>query len=83
MEFLAELALLEGSFVDVAYWYIGLTDLGREGAFVWIHNGLDLEDEMWANNRPRNKSGNSEDCVTMVLNHDQVFWEDHRLGLEF
>merc|ERR1712227_629809 len=37
MEFLAELALLESSFVDVAYWYIGLTDLGREGEFVWIH----------------------------------------------
>merc|ERR1719410_1648393 len=31
MELLAELAVLEGSFTGIGNWYIGLTDLGREG----------------------------------------------------
>ena len=29
MDFLSELALLEGGFTGVGYWYIGLTDLGK------------------------------------------------------
>ena len=29
IDFLAELALLEGSFTGVGFWYIGLTDLGN------------------------------------------------------
>ena len=30
IEFLSELAVLEGSFTDIGYWYIGLTDLGKD-----------------------------------------------------
>ena len=29
IDFLSELATLEGSFTGIGYWYIGLTDLGR------------------------------------------------------
>ena len=88
------MALLEGGFTGVGYWYIGLTDLGRnemfkentnkqfisgkEGEWSWIHSGLDLEDEIWSSHRPNNKSRNSDDCVVMVLKNDAVFWEDHR-----
>merc|ERR1719150_3019995 len=46
--FLAELALLEGSFTGVGFWYIGLTDLGREGDWTWLHSGPDLGDDLWA-----------------------------------
>ena len=78
MEFLAELAVLEGSFTGIGHWYIGLTDLGREGQWMWIHNQADLEDEMWNTNRPNNKSRNSDDCVVMVMKNNVVYWEDHR-----
>ena len=33
LDFLSELALLEGGFTGVGYWYIGLTDLGRNEMF--------------------------------------------------
>ena len=29
IEFLSELAILEGSFTGIGFWYIGLTDLGE------------------------------------------------------
>ena len=78
----------------MGYWYIGLTDLGKEsillrkefksftsgkeGEWSWIHSGLDLGDEIWSSHKPNNKTRNSDDCVVMVLKNNQVFWEDHR-----
>ena len=78
MEFLGELTVLEEGLTGIRYWYIGLTDLGREGQWMWIHNQADLEDEMWNTNRPNNKSRNSDDCVVMVMKNNVVYWEDHR-----
>ena len=78
MEFLAELAAVEGGWTGVGYWYMGLTDLGREGQWMWIHNNADIDDEMWANNRPNNKTMNSDDCLIMVLKNSSVFWQDVR-----
>jgi len=77
VDFLSELALLEGGFTGVGFWYIGLTDLGKEGDWSWIHSGSDLGDEIWSSHRPNNKSRNSDDCVVMVLRNNEVFWEDH------
>merc|ERR1712227_547208 len=77
LDFLSELALLQGGFTGVDHWYIGLTDLGKEGEWSWIHSGLDLDDEIWSSHKPNNKSRNSDDCVVMVLRNNQVFWEDH------
>merc|ERR1712227_510952 len=77
MEFLGELAVLEGGFTGIGFWYIGLTDLGREGEWMWIHNQADVKDEMWNMNKPNNKSRNSDDCVVMVLRNNLVNWEDH------
>ena len=51
--------------------------VGREGDWLWIHNKVALTDASWAANRPVNLTGNSEDCVVMVLKNNQVFWEDH------
>ena len=78
MEFLAELAVLEEGLTGIRNWYIGLTDLGREGQWMWIHNQADLDDAMWASNRPNNKSKNRDDCVVMMLNNSFVYWEDTR-----
>jgi len=75
--FLSELALLEGSFTEIGYWYIGLTDLGREGDWFWIHNDKALTDSLWAPNHPINRTSNREDCAMLVLKNNQVQWEDH------
>ena len=64
------MAVLEGGFTGIGFWYIGLTDLGREGEWMWIHNQADVKDEMWNMNRPNNKSRNSNDCVVMVLRNN-------------
>jgi len=77
IEFLSELAILEGSFTGIGFWYIGLTDLGREGDWMWMHGKYDLDDNLWKENRPNNKSRNSDDCVVMVLRSNEVYWEDH------
>lgn len=77
IEFLSELAGLEGSFTGIGYWYIGLTDLAREGDWLWIHNDARLVDDLWSSSSPSNKTGNSDDCAVMVLKNRAVYWEDH------
>ena len=53
---------------------------GREGDWMWMHGKYDLDDNLWRENRPNNKSRNSDDCVVMVLRSNEVYWEDHRYG---
>ena len=91
-QFLSELAVLEGSFTGIGFWYIGLTDsgknsilgsivnqivIGREGDWLWVHNDEAVSYTSWATNHPTNRTKNSEDCVVMVLKNNQVWWEDH------
>ena len=38
MEFLAGLAAVEEQVFGVASWWIGLTDVGHEGAWQWAHS---------------------------------------------
>jgi len=76
-QFLSEVAVLAGSFTGIGYWYIGLTDLGREGHWLWIHNKESVTDASWGANRPINRTSNSKDCAMMVLKNNQVWWEDH------
>jgi len=77
IEFLSELAGLEAGFTGIGYWYIGLTDLGREGDWLWVHNEAQLESDLWSSSSPSNKTHNSDDCAVMVLKNSAVYWEDH------
>jgi len=76
--FLKELAILEASFTGIGYWYIGLTDLGREGEWLWINAGISIEDSLWGTNKPSSKPKNREDCGVMVVKNNQFSWEDHK-----
>jgi len=76
-EFLAEIATLEGSFTGITYWYIGLTDLGREGDWLWLHNDEAVSYHAWAPHHPTNHSKNTEDCGVMVVRNNKLTWEDH------
>jgi len=77
IQFLSELASLEGSFTGIGYWYLGLTDLGREGNWFWMHNKEEVSNDVWGSKHPSNRTGNSEDCLVMVLRNNEVWWEDH------
>jgi len=77
IEFLSELASLEGGFTGIGYWYLGLTDLGREGDWLWVHHDTEVELDLWGPQSPSNKSHNTEDCGLMVLKNNAFTWEDH------
>jgi len=74
-EFLGEIAILEAPLTGIQFWYIGLTDLSREGDWLWIHAGLDLEESYWGENKPTGKSNNN--CGVMSVKKNQLSWEDH------
>ena len=64
---LGELAVLEGSFTGIGYWYLGLSDLGREGRWVWSHAVAEVgEEDSWGAGRPSNKTANRWAVVTWV-----------------
>ena len=50
---------------------------GREGEWLWVHNDVELEFDIWGEKSPSNKSHNTEDCGVMVLRNNLVVWEDH------
>ena len=50
---------------------------GREGEWLWVHNDVELEFDIWGEKSPSNKSHNTQDCGVMVLRNNLVVWEDH------
>jgi len=73
---LEELVALEAEIFGINYWYIGLTDLGREGNWVWQHSGEALTDNHWRKNRPVTTFGNNKDCGAMVVKDGAITWQD-------
>ena len=66
-QLLGELAVLEGSFTSIGYWYLGLSDLGREGRWVWSHAVAEVgEEDSWGAGRPSNKTANRWAVVMWV-----------------
>ena len=51
--------------------------LGREGNWFWMHNKEEVSNEVWGSKHPSNRTGNSDDCLVMVLRNNEVWWEDH------
>jgi len=70
---LTSLALLEESIIGVNSWWIGLSDLGHDGRWLWQHSVSDLEFSNWAPGYPTNQFG--ADCVLMSL-ADNFAWTD-------
>jgi len=76
-KFLYEIAELEESLTGIRFWYIGLTDSGREGDWIWKHHDEAITYNAWSTNHPNNRTMNKDDCAVMVLKKGQVSWEDH------
>jgi len=75
-EFLNELTILEAELTGINYWYIGLTDLGREGEWFWMHSRAGVGASSWAQNRPRSTAENRADCGVLAAKKGLVVWED-------
>jgi len=74
--FLHSLANWDEDVSGIKYWFLGLTDLGIEGGWNWIHSKSLLSDQNWGDNKPSSKPGNKADCAVMVLKSDDFWWED-------
>jgi len=61
---LTSLAYLEQNIVGVQSWWLGLTDRGHEGRWVWQHSVEDAEFVFWAPGSP-SESSPDLDCVIM------------------
>ena len=44
MEFLVGVAALEIGFTGIGSWWLGLTDLGHEGRWIWAHSFEVMQD---------------------------------------
>merc|ERR1719342_1379824 len=69
---LTSLAFLEEPIVGVHSWWIGLTDRGHEGRWVWQHSVSDADFTFWAPGSPGD-SFLEEDCTTMNA-EQEFFW---------
>jgi len=80
MNFLAGVAALEMDFYGVANWWLGLTDLGHEGRWVWSHSVEQVSETFWSPKSPSDKPGNHLDCGFAALSNNQLLWTDKDCG---
>merc|ERR1712130_19019 len=76
---LFNLALLTSYFSHRETWWLGLTDLAREGIWTWSNSynvevNTSVYSEIWT---PNTDVGNPDDCVVMTVgNNSQLAWKD-------
>lgn len=76
MAFLSGLASLEEAFTGIHSWWIGLTDLGHEGVWLWSHTNEVVTTSFWAKGSPNNRTHNSMDCGYIDHKHGVLGWRD-------
>merc|ERR1712156_138618 len=55
-------------------WWIGLSDTGHEGNWLWVHEAEFAEEQFWAT-PPDSTEGNHADCALLSRDHDYM-WKD-------
>merc|ERR1711892_1643903 len=74
-DFIASIAMVEESLTGVRSWWLGLTDMGHEGRWMWGHSSTDSEFTAWAPSRPNSEPQNHDDCVS-ISKSDNYLWRD-------
>ena len=74
--FMESIAMLEEEFIGSRSWFIGLTDFGHEGRWVWHHSVEDADFTSWAPGYPR--SYNSGDDCAVLASYEGYKWTDVR-----
>jgi len=78
VDMLAGLAQLEFDILGLNSWWIGLTDQGHEGRWVWEHSFTEADFTDWADGFPTAED-NVADCA--IMSHDQGWkWVDMACG---
>jgi hypothetical protein len=67
--FLASLADIESEILGVKTWWIGLSDQGHEGRWIWEHSVSEATFTDWAEGFPTEDENNLVDCVLMNGDH--------------
>jgi len=55
-------------------WWIGLSDTGHEGHWLWVHEAEFAEEQFWAT-PPDSTEGNHADCALLSRDYDYM-WKD-------
>merc|ERR1711962_1166842 len=76
MEFLHGLAEVYAQFTGVHNWWLGLTDMGHEGIWEWLHTMEEVTETFWAYGSPSNEEGNIFDCGSIQLSQGKLLWRD-------
>merc|ERR1711892_433748 len=74
-DFIASIAMVEESLTGVSSWWLGLTDMGHEGRWMWGHSSTDSGFTDWAPTRPNSDPHNQDDCV-YISSSDNFLWRD-------
>merc|ERR1719158_419150 len=74
VDMLKSLAFLEDTFVGVETWWIGLTDQGHEGRWIWQHDTETVYNTDWVPGSPHH-GVNNLDCAIIQKNF-QYQWRD-------
>merc|ERR1719158_300167 len=74
VDMLKSLAFLEDTFVGVETWWIGLTDQGHEGRWIWQHDTETVYNTDWVPGSPHH-GVNNLDCA-IIQKRDQYRWRD-------
>jgi len=74
--FLMSIATLEEELIGTAEWYIGLSDQGHEGRWMWQHSATDPVYTSWATDQPDNQNV-YDDCAFMDSEQDYEWVAGH------
>ena len=69
---------MQEDILGITAWWLGLTDQGHEGRWVWQHSVEDTSYTNWAPNYPG--SSNAEDDCAVMTSRDSFMWSDTDCG---
>ena len=79
-ELISLISNFELTITGVDGWWIGLDDIGHESIWQWQSSSVMANYFSWADDKPRNDSGNRNDCVYMMPKSSQAnhfVWTDY------
>jgi len=74
-EFVEDLAMFSQQLTGISNWFLGLSDLGHEGTWLWMHSDEPVTDAMWAEGCPVSYPSN-RDCGVLKLENSNGRWYD-------
>merc|ERR1719158_352443 len=74
-DLIASIAMLENDLAGIDSWWVGLSDIGHEGRWIWSHSDVDSTYLDWVPGNPNLDPHNRDDCV-QISKSDNYLWRD-------